>query len=216
MKKMKKVLVMLALAGVAVSLGGCSKGDLPQEYTPTQEVGAAEAEVKTDEKAETEATTEEPATESAGTVQEQAEVAVLVMTAATGDQTIEGSEGLGFYGVYASGEDEAAVSEAISQGHFFATQAEDGPIIKATVQESMMGDSVSFKEGLKIKADISGLKSGSIVKVTNDTEVVFEKKIMGDKTIERVSVPAKGAYRVEVYTADGQLIALSNTITFAD
>lgn len=210
MKMMKKVGMVLALVGMMMGVSACSKGDLPQQYDPSQDVTASVE--TTEKKAETE-TADQP---TAPAVEEKKEGPVLVMTTARADQQIEGSDGLGFFGVYAEGEEETAITEAIGKGHFFATTAEDGPVIKVTAQESMMGDTVSFKEGMKLKVDIKGIKSGSIVKVTDGTNTIFEEKIMGDKTTQRVEVKAKGAYKVEVCAADGTLLAVSNPMNVGE
>lgn len=210
MKMIKKIFAVLALVGVVVSMSACSKADLPQEYNPAQEAVATETE--NTQKPVEETTT----TETSVPVAEKEEGVKLVMTAATEGNKIEGSDGLGFYGVYTEGEDEAAIADAMSKNHFFATQAENGSVIKITAKEYMMGDSAKIEELVKFKVDVKNLKSGSIVKVVTADGVVLEEKVMGDKYMGRIDAEAKGFYRVEVYTADGQLLAVSSPITIVN
>lgn len=203
MKMMKKSFALLALVGIVVSMSACSKGSAPAEYTPVEATETKEVEKVA---AETTAGT------SAPTVEKE-EGLKLVMTAATEENKIEGSEGLGFYGVYAGAEDEAAIGEAIGKNHFFATQAESGPTIKITAKEYIMGDSAKIDELVKFKIEVKGLKSGSIVKVVTADGVVVEEKVMGDKYTGRIDAEDKGFYRVEVYTAEGELLAISYPVT---
>ncbi|MEG2776685.1 MAG: hypothetical protein RR915_05750 [Cellulosilyticaceae bacterium] len=209
MKMMKKSFAVLALVGIVVSMSACSKADVPQEYNPVEATAPTEAK-------EVEKVAEAPTVETSAPVAEKEEGLKLIMTAATEENKIEGSDGLGFYGVYTEGEDEAAIADAIGKNHFFATQAEGGPVIKITAKEYMMGDSAKIDELVKFKVDVKNLKSGSIVKVVTAEGVVLEEKVMGDKYTGRIDAEAKGFYRVEVYTADGELLAVSSPITIQE
>lgn len=210
MKMMKKSFVILALAGVVMSMSGCGKADLPQETKPAQAATTTQGE-------NTQQPADGAATADASTQEAKKEEGIrLVMIAATEDNKIEGSEGLGTYGVYAEAEDEAAIADAISKNHFFATQSEDGPTIKITAKEYIMGDSAKIDDLVKFKVDVKGIKSGSIVKIVTADGAVVEEKVMGDKYSGRIDAEAKGFYRVEVYTADSQLIAVSHPINIVE
>lgn len=204
MKMMKKSLMVLALIGVTASVGACSSP--PPENQPVKEVAMTVTENK-------EQNLEVATKEEAPTLEKKEEGIRLVMTEAAGDNKIEGSEGLAFYGVYAEAEDETSIADAISKNHFFATKSEEGPKIKVTAKEYIMGDSAKIEDLVKFKIEVKSMKSGSIVKVVTADGVVEEEKVMGNEYLGRIDAEAKGFYRVEVYTADGELLAVSSPIT---
>lgn len=206
MKLVKKGLLMVGIMSIAVGMSGCSKGDIPQSYEETQ---ATSSSAQTTETVAPEASKESTST----TTQDTQQGPVLVMVPATGDNQIEGSEGLGFYGVYAEGQDDAAVKDAISKGHFFATQKEDGPTIKITAKDYIMGDEAPASDLVKFKVEVKGMVSGSFVKINTAEGYVVEQKVMGDTYEARIDAEDKGFYQIEVYTAAGELVAIANPIT---
>lgn len=102
--------------------------------------------------------------------------------------------------VYSMSRGRADIINAILQGHSFITFQPDAPAADIHCQDSYMGDTASFKEGLKISFDFYSVLAGDIIKIYSSSGV--EKEITvphsGDISFE-IEAEEKGFYRAEIY-----------------
>lgn len=212
MKKFKGLGMLVIAMGLMFGLTGCIS-------EPPQDAMATTTEAPATETPTTEApATEEPATQETTAPAEQAGIKEVIKPSSgefvpseemkkvmTGDVTA-----LGYNGIYAAEDSEQAISDAITAGHYYVMATEDGPKVQLKAKESIMGDSLSLASEQSFKVEVSGLKSGSVVKVISDKGLLEEKKVMGDKYEKRVSVDVEGFWFAEVWSGDGQLVAITN------
>ncbi|MBN2387860.1 MAG: PHP domain-containing protein [Anaerolineales bacterium] len=67
--------------------------------------------------------------------------------------------------VYAPSADPADILSGLRQGHAYVTFAPDGPVLEATAEEALLGDSVPFPGVREMQVKVEGLLAGDIVQV---------------------------------------------------
>lgn len=218
MKKFTSVVLGITMGVLVFGLTGCV-GEPPESATMTTAVTGQSQESGTTESTSAEsAESTQATTETLAPVKQDGSYTVVaraasgefvpseaMQTVMTGDAT-----SFGFNQIYVMQEDDAAVTDALKLGHFYTSLEESAPTIQIKGKEVIMGDQLTLANEKSIKVEVTGLKSGSIVKVINQEGVVEEKKVMGDKYDTRVTLDQEGFYFVEVWGGSGTMIAITN------
>ncbi|MGL4737566.1 MAG: hypothetical protein ACRCW2_08970 [Cellulosilyticaceae bacterium] len=211
MRKFRGVMLGMVMGALVFGLTGCISAPPEQSATTT---GTQETLVVSETASAQ--TTQEAAT--AVPVEQQGAYKVVAKAAAgeftPTDEMKKVMAGdvstLGFNQIYVTAEDDQAVADALKAGHFYISAAESAPKIQIKGKDLIMGDSVSMANEKLIKVEVADLKSGSVIKVINQTGVVEEKKVMGEKYDTRVTLDSEGFCFVEVWAGDGTLVAITN------
>ena len=105
-------------------------------------------------------------------------------------------------GVFAMSDSITDILDAVKKGHSFITFAPNGPTLEMHVRERIMGDSVTWTEGLMLKIKAEGLEKGDVIRLISaeNTSPIMEAPSKGDFSIS-LSVERPGFLRVEVLRA---------------
>jgi len=110
-----------------------------------------------------------------------------------------GGPTMGVFSISASVTD---ILDAVKKGHSFITFAPNGPTLEMHVREAIMGDSVTWTEGLTVEISAEGLLSGDVIHVVTaeDTSPILEATNDGDFMTSLIAEKA-GFMRIEILRA---------------
>jgi hypothetical protein len=94
------------------------------------------------------------------------------------------------------------ILDALRRGHAYITFATNGPSLKLTAGDGMLGDSVPWADVKEMNISVDGLLAGDVVKVITAASGDVLLQAPADGSFEAVySMPQPGFARVEVYRA---------------
>jgi hypothetical protein len=101
--------------------------------------------------------------------------------------------------VYAPSAGASDILEALRRGHAYVCFAPDGPTLQASAGEALLGDSLPFDEGRKLKISINGLLAGDVVRVVTAQGVSTLVECTRPGSFQGVhTMQAPGFARIEV------------------
>ncbi len=101
--------------------------------------------------------------------------------------------------VYAEGNTQKDIMDGIRRGHVYVTSHPDTSMLNLECGDKMMGDTVEWKEGTKVKLTATKLKKGYILRVYNNDTVLYERTGKGEEEIvEELTVKEKGFVRAQI------------------
>lgn len=107
------------------------------------------------------------------------------------------------------------ILDAIDKGNLYISISSKGPDIQLVCGNAIMGDTVPFKEGQKIKLKVTGLEPGNIIKIISEKGSESEETASGAEFEKEWPMEDRLFYRVEVWKHDnGQnsMLAFSNPL----
>lgn len=102
--------------------------------------------------------------------------------------------------VYAASSSRDDILSAIRLGHSFITFSPEGPTLRLTSGEAIMGDSRAYQEGQVVNLALQGLQQGDVLKLITSDDIVdvFTAPTAGEYHCE-LPVGGPGFVRVEVW-----------------
>lgn len=102
--------------------------------------------------------------------------------------------------VFSQSESVEDILAAIRQGHTYAVYQADGPQLELHSGQAMLGDSLPWREGLKLNLRLEGLHAGDEVRLVsnNSSQTLFKAQKSGALEME-VPIPEPGFLRLELW-----------------
>lgn len=106
-------------------------------------------------------------------------------------------------GVYALSAGQSDILAAVKAGHSFITFAPKGPRLQLRCGDAIMGDEISFQDGLVLDIQATGLQAGDTLRLVSKDENLTLLQATGEGNFDahfnaHLSVSQPGFYRVEI------------------